>query len=95
MEHEKLFSIENDIMIFKRQLVADGVSEADIESRVEAERKRLSIQYDNKALSTSKVDTHTRSLAREREGKRLKRALGIKDDHIQGEAFDLEVQERK
>ena len=78
-------------MIFRRQLVADGLDETTIESRVQEERQRLSIQYDNRALSTSKVDTHTRSLAREREGKRLKRALGIKDDHVSGEAFDLEV----
>ncbi|PWY98425.1 cwf21-domain-containing protein, partial [Testicularia cyperi] len=97
LEHERKRKVEVKCMELQVQLEDDEVDQAEIESRVDELRKRLTeelgVGADRRQFRDG--DTHRIREAKNREGERLGRALGVASDYKEGDAFNRELQERK
>ncbi|PWN35038.1 cwf21-domain-containing protein, partial [Meira miltonrushii] len=101
LEHERKRKIEVRCLELQLQLEEDGVEETKIEEQVAELRKKLleqmaeqqqKAQQETKALRPS--DTHAWGAAKADETRNLSRALGVRQDYKEGDAFDRDLQEK-
>lgn len=100
LKHEILFKIESELLELKRQNKDKFTSDKELEEFLSKERSRLekenlvrNIIDDNN--SKRHLNTHQYNLMQEEKNKKIKQAFGISDQHVFGEAFDIELQEEK
>jgi serine/arginine repetitive matrix protein 2 len=100
LEHERKRALELKLVELRIQLEDDGISQEEIENRVEAERKRLSESSrtsENKQSNEPFVNQNkSQRMNTVNDGKidKLRKAFRIPDSHVPGQAFDRELQEQ-
>ncbi|KAI9009616.1 cwf21 domain-containing protein [Gaertneriomyces semiglobifer] len=97
LEHEKKREVEVKCLHLQEQLESEGMSEEDVEARVDAMRQELlqnleHMKRDSKKLQEYQV--HQMAEAKEKANERAKHALGISNDFVSGAAFDRDLQEK-
>ncbi|GAA5981788.1 hypothetical protein JCM10908_004609 [Rhodotorula pacifica] len=98
LEHERKRAIEAKCFELQVSLEDDGVNQDEIDSQVAALRERLTAQQ-QQAGSTAggPIKAHERhqlAEAKQQADSRMRKALGIKDDFVEGASFDRELQEQ-
>ncbi|BGP55322.1 RNA-splicing factor [Rhodotorula sphaerocarpa] len=98
LDHERKRAVEAKCFELQVSLEDDGVEPAEIESQVAALRERLLAQQSS---STSEAGTaikpherHQLAQAKQEADARMRKALGIRDDFVEGAAFDRDLQEQ-
>ena len=104
LEHERKRKIELEVFKLRDELEERGVDEAEIEERVKALRARLERdaqqQQQASAAAASKGgggrgETHAVAERKRKQMDTLARALNVRPDLREGEAFDRELQEQR
>ncbi len=106
LEHERKRKIELEVFKLRDELEERGVDEAEIEERVKALRARLERdaqqqqQQQSSAAAASKGgggrgETHAVAERKRKQMDTLARALNVRPDLREGEAFDRELQEQR
>jgi serine/arginine repetitive matrix protein 2 len=99
LEHERKRKVEIELIGFRDKLEALGIPEDDIDVRVEAERKRL--REDPRSTSAvftavrGATESHVMAAAKAADDARLRSAFGIAAAHVEGQAFDRELQAKR
>ncbi len=100
LEHEAKRGVEVKLLEYRDKLEELGLKEAEIDEKVEAHRTRLLQELSATNGSSLKhgvsaSDTHGKAAAKEAEMERVRGAWGISRDHVEGESFDPEAQQRR
>jgi serine/arginine repetitive matrix protein 2 len=100
LEHEAKRRVEVKLLEYRDKLEDLGLKESEIEEKVESHRARLfqelaASKGSALAQGASASDTHGRAAAKEAEMERVRGAWGISSDHVEGESFDPEAQQRR
>ncbi|GAA5899378.1 hypothetical protein JCM6882_009103 [Rhodosporidiobolus microsporus] len=100
LDHERKRRIEAQCFELQDKLEDDGVSAEDVEAQVSALRERLTAQANGGAAAGGdrKIGQHERHALAQAKGEaneKLRKALGIKEDHVEGLAFNREYQEEQ
>ncbi|WFD05219.1 RNA-splicing factor [Malassezia vespertilionis] len=106
LAHDRKRKIEIECIALEDELEEQGVPEAKIEERVAALRARLLHEHaDTKSKFTRTSyaetrnmrpsDTHALGAAKLAETRNMQRALHVRAEYQEGEAFDAEIQERR
>lgn len=100
LEHEAKRGVEVKLLEYRDKLEELGLKEAEIDEKVEAHRTRLLQELSASNGSSLKhgvsaSDTHGKAAAKEAEMERVRGAWGISRDHVEGESFDPEAQQRR
>jgi len=100
LEHEAKRRVEVKLLEYRVKLEDLGLKESEIEEKVESHRTRLfeELAASKGSLLTQGVaasDTHGKAAAKEAEMERVRGAWGISSDHVEGESFDPEAQQRR
>lgn len=95
LAHAKKREVEVQVFELRDRLEEEGLDEDTIEERCSELRGRLSTAQRTPAAAatTTKLDSHAAAETKRRDDARLREALGIRD-HVEGQAFDRELQER-
>ncbi|KAJ1808531.1 RNA-splicing factor [Coemansia sp. RSA 2598] len=99
IEHERKRLIEIKCLELQDELEEEGLSEDDIASRVD--ELRLELLRNVQSVEISKggkirsFETQKLAEAKHRENQQMAKALRISSEHVEGEAFDQELQELK
>ncbi|KAL1927770.1 hypothetical protein VTP01DRAFT_3591 [Rhizomucor pusillus] len=97
--HDRKRKVEVKCMELRIKLEDEGLSEADIEEKIQELRNKLMEDFDKveprEAKSLQEHETHQRNAAKEIENKKMMQALKIREDYVEGAAFDRELQEQK
>ncbi|RKP26250.1 hypothetical protein SYNPS1DRAFT_8675, partial [Syncephalis pseudoplumigaleata] len=93
--HERKRQVELECMNLRLSLEEkNDLTEEQIEESVDALRKRLRAELDEVQLKSAKLlkehQVHERQQAKSEENIRIKAALGIASDYVEGQAFDRE-----
>ncbi|KZS97555.1 cwf21-domain-containing protein [Sistotremastrum niveocremeum HHB9708] len=96
LEHERKRKVEVKCLELQVQLEDDGISEEEIESQVEALRKKLLEDMATMRITDPKLlkssDTHGLAAAKKAELSRMAAAFGTRQEYVEGDAFDQEKQ---
>ncbi|ODO10983.1 pre-mRNA-splicing factor CWC21 [Cryptococcus amylolentus CBS 6273] len=93
LEHERKRRIEVKVMELRDELEEAGKDEDEIDEECDKLRQKLNLV---KEQNTGKgKSSHSMAAAKEVEMSRLGRALGVRKDHVEGEAFKIETPEEK
>lgn len=94
LEHERKRRVEVKCLELEVSLQDDGVSEADVETQVAALRRALLAQSEGgrERGSIKMHETHELGRAKEVANERMRAALGISKEHVEGRAFDKVAQ---
>ncbi|GAA6002406.1 hypothetical protein JCM10207_001104 [Rhodosporidiobolus poonsookiae] len=100
LDHERKRRIEAQCFELQVQLEDDGVAQDDIDAQVSALRERLTAQQaaGQGQRQTGSIKSHERhelAAAKAHADERMRKALGIKADHVEGLAFNREYQEQQ
>lgn len=96
VEHNRKRAVEAACFELEERLIAEGQSDESVQSQVKELRERLSASDRLlPAHGNDATDSHMISMRKEEEVLRLKAAFGIRDDFVEGEAFDPEAQEAR
>eukprot|EP00890_Picochlorum_soloecismus_P000188 jgi/Picsp_1/116/NSC_00116-R1_srrm2 protein len=101
LEHNRKREVEVKVMELRVQLEDEEVDEDEIEERLAAYRSELVEQFASngglhgKDATMGQNETHEIAARKEREMEKVRHALGFKEDIVEGEAFDRELQEQK
>jgi serine/arginine repetitive matrix protein 2 len=100
LEHEAKRQVEVKLLEYRDKLEDLGLKESEIEEKVESHRTRLlqelaTSKCGSLAQGDSASHTHGRAAAKEAEMERVRGAWGISSDHVEGESFDPEAQQRR
>ena len=100
LEHEAKRRVEVKLLEYRDKLEDLGLKESEIEEKVESHRARLlqelaASKGSALAQGASASDTHGKAAAKEAEMERVRGAWGISSDHVEGESFDPEAQQRR
>ena len=98
LDHERKRRVEVKCLELQLSLEDDGVAEDAIEEQVSALRSQLLAQSatsngaERDVHSIKSFERHEVAQAKERANERLRSAMGISKDHVEGLAFDREAQ---
>ncbi|KAI7903182.1 cwf21 domain-containing protein [Cokeromyces recurvatus] len=98
LDHDRKRKVEVKCMELQIKLEDEGLDEDEIEEKVEDLRKTLLAdiekleETDNKNLK--EYETHQLSAAKEKANEKMKKALKIDQEYVEGSAFDRELQEK-
>ncbi|GAA6002240.1 U2-type spliceosomal complex subunit CWC21 [Rhodotorula paludigena] len=96
LDHERKRKVEAQCFELQVQLEDDGVPQDDIDAQVAALRERLSAQQaaaaPGQGAAIKPHERHQLAAAKQAEDERMRRALGIRADYVEGLAFDREAQ---
>ncbi|WFD45650.1 RNA-splicing factor [Malassezia furfur] len=101
LDHERKRKIEIQCIELQDELEEQGLPDDEIEARVDALRARLRERQDavcpshQETKSLRPSDTHALGAAKKLEREKMERALRIRPDYVEGEAFSPEIQERR
>ena len=100
LEHEAKRLVEVKLLEYRDKLEDLGLKESEIEEKVGSHRTRLLQELEaskggSLTQGVSASDTHGRAAAKEAEMERVRGAWGISSDHVEGESFDPEAQQRR
>ncbi|KAJ1643063.1 RNA-splicing factor [Coemansia asiatica] len=99
IDHERKRHIEIKCLELQDELEEKGLSEEGISSRIDKLRQELLSNIDRVDLSRGgkikSFETQKIAEAKDRENQQMARALRISNEHVEGEAFDQELQELK
>jgi hypothetical protein len=99
LEHEAKRRVEVKLLEYRDKLEEMGLKESEIDEKVESHRTRLlqelSATGSSLTQGVSASDTHGKAAAKEAEMERVRGAWGISRDHVEGESFDPEAQQRR
>jgi len=88
--------VELKLMEFRLAMEERGFDDEEIEVRVAEVRKKLeNEEMKVKGTEPKMTDTHALAEAKGKETKKFGAALGIRDDRVEGESFDRELQEQR
>lgn len=100
LDHERKRRVEIKCLELQLQLEDDGVEEGEVEAQVSALRASLLAQSasahgaERDVHSIKPHERHEVAQAKERANERLRSAMGISKDHVEGLAFDRDAQAR-
>jgi serine/arginine repetitive matrix protein 2 len=92
LEHQRKRKIEVKIAELRDAMEDRGYSEIEIEEKCAEVRTALSSKASSAVNGT---DSHASAKLKESENDRMKGALGIRSDFVEGEAFDQDLQEQR
>ncbi|GAA6042280.1 hypothetical protein JCM8097_000612 [Rhodosporidiobolus ruineniae] len=96
LEHERKRRIEAQCFELQVQLEDDGGAEDDIQAQVSALREKLTAQAAPRSNAPIKQhERHQLAQAKGEANEKLRKALGIKEDHVEGLAFNRDYQEEQ
>eukprot|EP00050_Salpingoeca_kvevrii_P002343 m.191115 g.191115 ORF g.191115 m.191115 type:complete len:275 (-) comp10591_c2_seq4:1720-2544(-) len=96
--HERKRQIEVKCIELADDLEARGLSEEDIETKVDEYRQELlkDLEVSESRIKLAKTgSSHQQAEQREHKNQRMHDAFGIREDYVPGVAFDQEVQEQR
>ncbi|KAJ2701965.1 RNA-splicing factor [Coemansia sp. IMI 203386] len=97
IEHERKRHIEIKCLELQDELEDKGLSGDEIASRVDKLRQELLSNIDRVDISKGRkiksFETQRIAEAKDRENQQMAKALRIRDEHVEGEAFDQELQD--
>ncbi|POY71834.1 hypothetical protein BMF94_5195 [Rhodotorula taiwanensis] len=97
LEHERKRAVEVKCYELQVSLEDDGVQQDEIDSQVAALRERLLAAASTSTNTAGQIKPHERhqlAQAKQEADSRMRRALGIKDDFVEGAAFDRDLQQQ-
>lgn len=106
IKHDVLYKIEAEIYKLKKQHEKE-YNDSQMKTFLSRKRKELEDEYSRKVIGEDDEDnrennkqpkhinSHKFNYLIEKKNEKLKNAFGIKDSHVPGEAFDIELQEEK
>ncbi|KAM3129500.1 hypothetical protein pb186bvf_018404 [Paramecium bursaria] len=93
--HEQKRDIEVKKLMLRDELEAKGLSEQEIEERLNSLEQKLKKLLDEGKYSLNHIkDTHSKIIEKDKQEEKLKNAFGI-DTYKPGSAFDFDTQERE
>ncbi|GAA5838935.1 hypothetical protein JCM11251_003741 [Rhodosporidiobolus azoricus] len=100
LDHERKRRIEAQCFELQDKLEDEGVSAEDVEEQVSALRERLTAQLSGAGpgredRKIQQYERHALAQAKGEANEKLRKALGIKEDHVEGLAFNREYQEEQ
>lgn len=97
LKHDVLYKIEAELYKLKKKYETK-YEETEMKEFLGRKRKELEKEYSRKVIDDTdnkNINSHKYNFLIEKKNEKLKNAFGIKDSHVTGEAFDIELQEEK
>ncbi|OAC98853.1 hypothetical protein MUCCIDRAFT_123979, partial [Mucor lusitanicus CBS 277.49] len=96
LDHDRKRKVEVKCMELTIKLEDEGMDEAAIEEKVQELRDQLMADIEKQVQDDSKnfkeYETHQLAAAKEKANEKMKRALRIKKEYVEGAAFDRDLQ---
>ncbi|KAJ1537948.1 RNA-splicing factor, partial [Nowakowskiella sp. JEL0078] len=99
LDHDRKRNIEISLLVLRDKLQEEGLDEEAIEERISDSRNDLLKKLENgkivqvdKKGRLSEHDVHHLAEAKRLENERFKNAFKIRSDHVEGAAFDQDLQ---
>ncbi|KAI9476318.1 MAG: cwf21 domain-containing protein [Benjaminiella poitrasii] len=98
LDHDRKRKVEVKCMELRIKLEDEGLDDEAIEEKVDNLRNELLADIEKIGETDGKnlkeYETHQLSAAKEKANEKMKKALGINKEYVEGSAFDRELQEK-